>query len=47
MIQETGIQCKQFPMKNNVPTVKIMLKNGGQIIGDFKDCKLIIRIPLE
>ena len=36
-----------FPMKSNEPTVKIMLKNGGQIIGDFKDLKYIIRIPLE
>ena len=40
-------EIKLFPMKSNEPTVKIMLKNGGQIIGDFKDYKHIIRIPLE
>lgn len=34
-------------MKSNKPTAKIMLKNGGQIIGDFKDLKYIIRITLE
>ena len=40
-------EIKLFPMKSNGPTVKIMLKNGGQIIGDFRDLKFIIRIPLE
>ena len=40
-------EIKLFPMKSNEPTVKIMLKNGGQIIGDFKNQKHIIRIPLE
>ena len=40
-------EIKLFPMKSNEPTVKIMLNNGGQIIGDFKDQKYIIRIPLE
>ena len=40
-------EIKLFPMKSNEPTVKIMLKKGGQIIGDFKDLKYIIRIPLE
>ena len=40
-------EIKLFPMKSNEPTVRIMLKNGGQIIGDFKDLKYIIRIPLE
>ena len=34
-------------MKSNEPTVKIMLKNGGQIIGEFKDLKYIICVPLE
>jgi len=38
---------KLFPMKSNEPTVKIMLRNGGQIIGDFKGEKHIIRISLE
>ena len=40
-------EIKLFPMKSNEPTVKIMLKNGGRIIGDFKNQKHIIRIPLE
>ena len=40
-------EIKLFPMKSNEPTVRIMLKNGGQIIGDFKELKYIIRIPLE
>ncbi len=40
-------EIKLFPMKSNEPTVKIMMKNGGQIIGDFKNQKHIIRIPLE
>ena len=40
-------EIKLFPMKSNEPTVKIMLKNGGQIIGDFKNQKHIIRIPIE
>ncbi len=40
-------EIKLFPMKGNTPTINIMLKNGGQIIGDFKNHKHIIRIPLE
>lgn len=40
-------EIKLFPMKSNEPTVKIMLKNGGQIIGEFKDLKYIICVPLE
>ena len=40
-------EIKLFPMKSNEPTVKIMLKNGGKIIGDFKNQKHIIHIPLE
>lgn len=40
-------EIKLFPMKSNEPTIKIMLKNGGQIIGDFKNQKHIIRIPIE
>ena len=40
-------EIKLFPMKNNAPTLKIMLKNGGRIIGDFKNYKHIIRISLE
>ena len=40
-------EIKLFPMKSNEPTVRIMLKNGGRIIGDFKGEKQIIRISLE
>jgi len=40
-------EIKLFPMKNNEPSVKIMLRNGGKIIGDFKGEKHIIRISLE
>ena len=38
-------EIKLFPMKNNTASVNIMLKNGGQIIGDFKSQKHIIRFP--
>ena len=34
-----------FPHKNNQATIKIMLKNGGKIIGEFKEEKIIIEIP--
>ena len=34
-----------FPHKANQATIKIMLKNGGKIIGDFKEEKIIIEIP--
>ena len=34
-----------FPHKDNQATIKIMLKNGGKIIGDFKEEKIIIEIP--
>ena len=40
-------EIKLFPMKSNSPSINIMLKNGGQIIGDFNNQKHIIRIPLE
>ena len=39
-------QIKLFPLKTNTPTVKIMLKNGGRIVGDFKGYKHIIEIKL-
>lgn len=39
-------EIKLFPLKTNEATIKIMLKNGGRIIGDFKDEKHIIVIPL-
>lgn len=40
-------EIKLFPLKTNEATVKIMLKNGGKIIGDFKGEKHIILIPLQ
>ena len=40
-------EIKLFPLKTNEATVKIMLKNGGKIIGDFKGEKHIILIPLK
>ena len=36
-----------FPLKSNEATVKIMIKNGGKIIGDFKDEKHIISIQIK
>ena len=47
--------CKQKGMdrvilgcyKDNLASAATIKKNGGQIIGDFKDLKYIIRIPLE
>lgn len=40
-------EIKLFPLKSNEITVKIMLKNGGKIIGDFKNEKHIIVIPVN
>ena len=40
-------EIKLFPLKSNDATVRIMLKNGGKIIGDFKNEKHIILIPIE
>ncbi len=39
-------EIKLFPLKTNEATIKIMIKNGGRIIGNFKDEKYIIVIPL-
>jgi len=36
-----------FPHKDNLATIKIMLKNGGKIIGKFKEEKVIIEIPTK
>ncbi len=33
---------KQFPKKDNLATIKIMQKCGGQIIGDLNDEKVIV-----
>ena len=40
-------EIKLFPYKDNEATVRIMLKNGGEIIGEFKETKHIIRIPIK
>lgn len=40
-------EIKLFPLKSNEATVKIMLKNGGEIIGNFKEEKHIILIPIR
>ena len=40
-------EIKLFPLKSNDATVKIMLKNGGTIIGSFKEEKHIISIPIS
>jgi len=37
-------EIKLFPLKSNEATVKIMLRNGGKIIGEFKHDKHIILI---
>lgn len=39
-------EIKLFPLKSNEATVKIMLRNGGKIVGNFKDEKHIILIPI-
>lgn len=38
-------EIKLFPLKTNEATVKIMLNNGGKIIGDFKE-KFIVFVPI-
>lgn len=38
---------KLFPYKNNIPTVNIMLKNGGEIVDSFNDEKYIVVIPTK
>ncbi len=40
-------EIKLFPLKTNEVTIKIMIKNGGRIIGNFKDEKYIISIPIK
>lgn len=40
-------EIKLFPLKSNEATVKIMINNGGKIIGEFKNEKHIILIPLK
>ena len=40
-------EIKLFPLKSNEATVKIILKNGGEIIGNFKEEKHIILISIK
>lgn len=40
-------EIKLFPLKTNEATIKIMIKNGGKIIGDFKKEKYIISVPIR
>lgn len=40
-------EIKLFPLKSNETTVRIMLKNDGKIIGNFKEEKHIILIPIK
>lgn len=40
-------KIKLFPLKTNEATIKIMIKNGGKIIGDFKKEKYIILVPIK
>lgn len=40
-------EIKLFPLKTNKATVKIMIKNGGEIIGEFRKTKHVIRIPIK
>ena len=54
LFKELLEKCKEFgykkvtlfPHKNNQATIRIMLKNGGKIIGNFNDEKIIIEIPI-
>ncbi len=40
-------EIKLFPLKSNEATVRIMINNGGKIIGDFKNEKHIISVPIK
>lgn len=40
-------EIKLFPLKSNEATVRIMINNGGKIIGDFKKEKHIILVPIK
>lgn len=40
-------KIKLFPLKTNFPTIKIMLKHGGKIVGEFNDEKTIIEIEIK
>ncbi|MEI6578874.1 MAG: GNAT family N-acetyltransferase [Eubacteriales bacterium] len=38
---------KLFPYKNNIQTIKVMLKNGGKIVDSFDNEKYELIIPVE
>lgn len=40
-------KIKLFPHKDNTPTIKIMLKHGGKVLGDFNEEKAIIEIEIK
>lgn len=40
-------KIKLFPSKNNIPTIKVMQKNRGSIIGEFDDKKYIMEFLLQ
>lgn len=40
-------EIKLFPYKINTASVKIILKNGGVIIGDFQNEKHIVSVPIK
>ena len=39
-----GIGRELFPYKNNIPTIKVMLKNVGWIVDSFENEKYVITI---
>ena len=41
------MEIKLFPHKSNVATLKIMMKNGGKIIGDFDEQKTIVVFSIK
>ena len=55
LFQKLLEKCKEFgykeitlfPYIDNKATIKIMLKNGGEIIGKFKKEKFVIKIPIR
>lgn len=40
-------KIKLFPHRDNFPTIRIMLKNGGKVVGEFNDEKTIIEIDIK
>lgn len=38
------IEIEQLSYKNNIPTIKVILKNGGQIVDSFDNEKYVITI---